>query len=523
MTQNKPHAIIIGAGIGGLATAIRLLAAGMQVSVFEAAATPGGKMRTLPSAAGPVDAGPTVMTMRWVFDDLFQSLGENLDDHVTLSNSDIIARHFWSDGTQLDLSADPRESAKNVADVFGKQAAGQLDDFTARAKRLFDAFDAPMMQADEPSSMRLAKTVLADPTLLRDMAPHQTLAQLLRSSFSEPKLRQLFGRYATYVGGSPYASPAILSLIWHAERSGVWAVKGGMYCLAEALEALAVRHGAVFHYGATITSIAEHAGGQAVRCGGDTHTADIVVFNGDPRALAQGHLGDTVTSAVKRSHVEPRSLSAAVYAFAATPSRSDLSHHNVFFGDDPHAEFDPIAKGLLPRDPTLYVCAQDRGAGATPKGAERFEIIMNAPPCKDGEQAPSERIEHCQTLIFDRLSEMGLQFSPRPEPAALTLPQGFNHLFPASLGSLYGRSPHGMTAGLKRPTARSRIKGLYLAGGGAHPGAGVPMAALSGQHAAEMIKADLGLTSTSRQTDMRGGTSTEYPTVAPAQSRSSPS
>jgi 1-hydroxycarotenoid 3,4-desaturase len=246
--------------------------------------------------------------------------------------------------------------------------------------------------------------------------------------------------------------------------------------------------------------------------------ADTVVFNGDPRALATGLLGDGARPSVPQTAVEPRSLSANVWTFAARPRGPDLHHHNVFFGADPRAEFGPIAEGRLPEDPTLYICAQDRGTGRNPPDLERFEIIMNAAPLREGQP---EDIDACRTRTFRTLAAHGLTFGPEPSDATLTTPNGFEALFPASRGSLYGRSPHGLTAAFARPTARTQVPGLYLAGGGAHPGAGVPMATLSGKHAAEAILADRTSTSRSRPTATRGGTSTGSPTMAAAPSPSS--
>lgn len=183
-------------------------------------------------------------------------------------------------------------------------------------------------------------------------------------------------------------------------------------------------------------------------------------------------------------------------------------HHNVFFCDDPHTEFDPIAGGRMPEDGTLYICAQDRGSAKMPQGLERFEIIMNGPPVADGAEATDEEKETCRTRTFETLARFGLTFDPTPTTEWLTTPRRFAKLFPASEGSLYGRSPHGLTASLKKPTARTRVVGLYLAGGGTHPGAGIPMATLSGRHAAEAILTDLASTSTSRPTVMPGGMST---------------
>lgn len=508
MVQTPKHVVIIGAGIGGLSAALRLAHADVRVTVLERHATRGGKMRTVPSAAGPIDAGPTVLTLKPVFEALFADVDERLEDHVTLTPIETIARHFWSDGTQLDLYSDALASRESITNVFGAKAANAFDRFSTDAKRLFDAFDAPMMQAAVPSQTALTAHVMRNPSLIGAMAPHQALAKSLNKRFVEPKLAQLFGRYATYVGGSPYHSPSILSLIWDAEARGVWSVAGGMHMLARAIEDLATTRGAEFRYNAHVTRIEtqrDHV--CAIHIGDERILTDAVLFNGDPRALAQGDLGRSAGTAVAAPCVEPRSLSALVHTFAAVPKGVDLKQHNVFFADDPKAEFGPLAKGENPTDATLYIHAQDRDRSQPLGVLERFEIILNAPPALTEEPALPEEIDQCQTQVFNRLADFGLVFSPTPQRSSLTTPQMFEQMFPASNGSLYGRSPHGLTAAFKRPTARTKVRGLYLVGGGAHPGAGVPMSTLSAKHAAEAILSDQISPSTSPQADMRGGTS----------------
>ena len=280
--------VIVGAGIAGLAAALRLSAVardtGREVLVLERQAAPGGKMRTLPSDAGPVDAGPTVLTMRPVFEALFVDAGARLEDHVTLIPQDILARHWWPDGSRLDLHANPDASAAAIRAFAGPKAEREFRAFSKRAAQLFKAFDAPMMQAAEPSLSSLSAYVMRNPTLIPAMAPQSTLADMLARQFSDPRLAQLFGRYATYVGGSPYRSPAILALIWQAEAAGVWCVKGGMHQLAKAIADLAAARGVQFHYGAHVERI-EAAQGRvrAVHLAdGQVIAAETVLFNGAP-------------------------------------------------------------------------------------------------------------------------------------------------------------------------------------------------------------------------------------------------
>jgi 1-hydroxycarotenoid 3,4-desaturase len=526
MDSSTDKVVVIGAGMGGLAAAMRLAHAGLDVTVVEAQRAPGGKMRTLPTAAGPADAGPTVLTLRPLLEQVFAEAGARLAEHVHLVPQAVLARHFWPDGSRLDLLADPEASAAQVRALAGPVGEAEFRRFRTEAARLFAAFDGPVMQAPRPGLAALTARVLAEPSLVAALAPLRTLSRHLTRRFTDPRLRQLFGRYATYVGGSPFASPAVLGLIWAAEEQGVWAVDGGMHRLAQAMARVAEARGALFRYGCAVARIEVQQGRVAAvhLADGTRLPAGQVVFNGDPAALTGGLLGTGATRAVPRAAAHPRSLSAWVWAFAATAAGPDLAHHNVFFGADPATEFGPIARGALPEDPTFYLCAQDRTGDTRPAGPERFEIIMNAPPLAHPAAAPHPgEAETCRTRTFRRLAGFGLTFDPTPGAAAMTGPSGFHRLFPASQGSLYGRSPHGLMATFRRATARSAVPGLYLAGGGVHPGAGVAMAATSGRHAAAAILTDLALRLTSPRTATPGGTSTRSATTALARSRSSPS
>lgn len=506
--KTRHRAVVIGAGVGGLASAIRLAAAGLSVTLVERHNHTGGKIRTLPSAAGPVDAGPTVLTMRHVFDDLFALAGARLDDHVTLVPQTLLARHAWPDGSQLDLHANPEDSAAAVRAFSGSKSEGEFRAFCDRTRALFNGFDEPMMRTAVPTLGALTKHVLSNPQIIKPMAPLSTLAGALKRQFSDARLAQLFGRYATYVGGSPYRSPAVLALIWHAEATGVWVVKGGMHKLACAMSELAAALGVDIRLNTHVDRI-EVRGGHARAVYLDTGArlpADAVVFNGDPRALAAGALGQACTSVAPQTLRSPRSFSARVHSFAATPAGRDLAHHNILFDQNPEQEFSDLQKGRIPRNPSLYICAEDRGQGHPPPAVERFEIITNAPAT--AAQDTDEDLHTWHETIIQKMQRFNLTFSPTPDTTTITTPQIFNRLFPETQGALYGQSPHGMMAAFQRPTARSPIPGLYLAGGGAHPGAGVPMATLSAGHAAEAILNDLTSTSTSAQTAMPGGMST---------------
>lgn len=509
MNCKKDSILIVGAGIGGLVAAIHLAAQGRNVTVFEAHSWAGGKIRTTPSSAGPVDAGPTVLTLRPVLEQVFEAAGTRLEDHLTLTPLPVLARHFWTDGTRLDLTSCQNTNAQAIATAFGSRAEREFRHFSAQSAALYESFKSPIMYSPRPKVFAAARAALRRPATLPWLVPGRTLQQMLDRRFASPHLRQLFGRYATYVGGNPLLAPAVLGLIWQAEAAGVWAVQGGMVRLAQVLADLLIRLGGTLRLDCPVRAIVTTGGAvSGLRLnGGETVHANQVVFNGDPAALPAllGHH----KGAPKPQQIVPRSLSADVWTFAATIrgqglGRHALAYHNVFFGTDPAQEFSPLAQGDWPQTPTIYVCAQDRAAGL-PDGPERFQLIVNAPPTGAGGQ---KDLPPCPTDPLARLARFGLHLTPAATPTVLTRPLDFAALFPHSQGALYGLSPNGAMATFQRPHTRTRLAGLYLAGGGVHPGAGVPMAALSGQHAARAALADRISAPMSRPTAITGGMST---------------
>ncbi|MEL7449767.1 MAG: FAD-dependent oxidoreductase, partial [Pseudomonadota bacterium] len=313
--------------------------------------------------------------------------------------------------------------------------------------------------------------------------------------FRDDRLRQLFARYATYCGSSPFLAPATLMLIAHAERAGVWKVGGGMHVLAQTLASLAQARGAKLRYNAHVAALTRSGRRiTGVRLdSGEELTADAVVFNGDTAALARGLLGDDSTAAVK-VRTQP-SLSAMTWSMVARPQGFDLVHHNVFFGSDYQAEFDCLfGERRITSEPTVYLCAQDRGAGKTPNERERIFCLINAP----ARNLSPEEIERGETSMFALLEQQGLTLHDIDAGSVRTTPEDFARLFPATDGALYGRPTHGWNGSFSRPGSRARLQGLYFAGGSVHPGPGVPMTAMSGRLAAASVCADLGIATDAR-------------------------
>jgi 1-hydroxycarotenoid 3,4-desaturase len=501
---------VIGAGIGGLVAALGLAARGVDVTVLERAAAPGGKMREVAVGGARIDGGPTVFTMRWVLEEIFAEAGASLDQHLTMRPATVLARHAWDGGGQLDLFADIDRSSDAIAAFAGPEEARGYRSFCDRARRIYATLEGPFIRAPQPSILSLLSAAwpygLAD---LWGVSPFATLWKALGEHFRDGRLRQLFGRYATYCGASPFLSPATLMLIAHVEQTGVWLVEGGMHRVAVALAERAEACGATFRYGAEAAEILVNNGSVAgVRLAdGERIEADAVVLNADVQALAAGLFGTgPLRAAPPRAD---RSLSAVTWATLARAEGFPLARHTVFFSADYAAEFDDILnRARLPAVPTVYACAQDRddeGALAT-DGPERLLLLVNAPAIGDQRSFTPAEIDACETAAFGLMARCGLTL--QRDATVMTTPAEFERLFPATGGALYGRALHGWSASFQRPGARTSLPGLYLAGGSVHPGAGVPMAAMSGRLAAASLVQDLGSTGRSFRAAMPGGTST---------------
>lgn len=481
MAQEK--IAIVGAGIAGL-TAAAVLGPHARVKVFERSDRPGGKIRQVSFGNRAIDCGPTVFTLKPIFEQIFALCGERLEDHLELTPLDILARHAWPDGSRLDLHADPEASAEAIAAFAGEREAKAFRDYLKTARRNWETLFHPMIKQPDANFARMvAKT---PPHRLVRLNPYISLWRELSGRFKDPKLRQLFGRYTTYCGSSPFEAPGVMSMIAHIEQEGVWAIKGGMRALADALARIAQTRGVEFVFEADVEGVEEKGGRIAGLTGAHADDFPIIVFNGDIAALEMMRTRRAPTS-------KERSLSAVTLCFEGHAEGFDPAMHNVFFSDDYRSEFDRIfGKGQLPVEPTVYVFAPD--FDDAPDLRQRFFCLMNAPPDGDGRSYSEKERSACRSQILSHLERCGLTLRPGSGDITTTTPAEFAARFPATGGALYGQPIHGWRASFKRPGIRTQTKGLYCAGGSVHPGSGVPMAALSGLMAAQAIIKDYALT-----------------------------
>ena len=530
--------VIVGAGMAGLAAAIDLAGQGVRVTLLEKDAQVGGKNHQKVVAGQPMDSGPTVITMRWVFEDLMAAAGLRLEDFVELKALPIIARHAWSEDEWLDLSADEAASVDAIAHFSGPGEARRFQAFSREARRVYHALEAAYIRAERPTMTSMSQDLgLRGLGLLAGLGLFASLWKSLGRYFRDPRLRQLFARYATYCGGSPWQAPATLMLIAYVEQRGVWAARGGMKALAQGLAKAAEQLGVELKCNALVKEILIEYGRTkgVLLADGQRLFADALIFNGEAAALHQGLLGDSARAALPNTEgLYPRSLSALTFSMVARMQGKPLDFHNVVFQKTPYDdEFNAVfEQGRLPTQPTVYICAHDRGPfghdttsrsgplenenhalsasriASTASEAvshERLFMLVNAPARADHQSLLEEEISACQKRVLAQLQQVGL--TVEPQAMQVGRPQDFHQMFPASAGALYGMAPHGWMSSLQRPTNRTPVPGLFLAGGSVHPGAGVPMASLSGRLAAVALMAHLDSTKKSQRVVISGGMS----------------
>lgn len=495
--NDKAPVIVIGAGVGGLSAAIRLAAAGRAVIVLDKNSHSGGKMSELclsgESGAYRFDTGPSVITMRPAFELLFRAAGRRMEDYLTLLPVEPLTRYFYPDGRRLDISRQIERTLAGIAAIEPHDVEGYLA-YLAYAARLY-RITAPVFIFDRPP--RLASLGKVHPADWLKVDGLRSMQQAIESHVRSTELRQLLGRFATYVGASPYKAPATLNVIAHVElNQGVWYPQGGVYQIAVAFERLALEMSVNIRCGAEVEQI-EVQDGRAVGvvlCGGERLAASAVLTNADAAIVYEKLLPSGVVppAAVRRlSNAEP-SCSGFILFLGVRGQHPELAHHNIFFSSDYQREFDEIFRQRRPpAESTIYVAITSKATPSdAPPGCENWFVLVNAPALSQGWDWEKEKAAY-RAQVLGLLAQRGFDLGAKIENEETWTPLEIAQQSAAWRGALYGASSNSRWAAFRRPHNRDpHVQGLYFAGGTVHPGGGVPMATLSGQAAANLLLED---------------------------------
>lgn len=483
--------VVVGAGTGGLAAAARLAAAGHAVTICEQAPAVGGKLGRITLAGATFDTGPSLLTMPHVLAETFAATGTSLDRVLDLQPVEPIATYRYADGTRFDASADRDTMRASLDAALGPGSGADWTALLQRAERIWQAVRLPILEHALGGSRDLIRLVprLGD---LAAVAPHATLRGFGRRYLHDPRLRMLLDRYATYTGSDPRRAPAALAVIPFTEQAfGAWYVTGGLYRIAEALAERASTCGATLLLDAPVAAV-ETAGGRVsgVRLDdGQPLPADVVVANADAAHLYGDLVTDPAAAGARRGIARaPMSLSGFVVLLVLRGRTPGLAHHTVLFPADYDAEFDALF-GDDPRpvpDPTLYVAAPE-DPSVRPADGEAWFVLANAPRSDQVTWDAPGRSECYADRLVDLLAARGLDVRDRVIARQVLSPADLARRTRAVGGAIYGASSNGRRAAFLRPANRSPVPGLFLVGGSAHPGGGLPMVLLSARIVADLL------------------------------------
>jgi phytoene desaturase len=483
--------IIIGAGLGGLSAAIRLAKSGYSVTVLEKNAEVGGKVNSIEADGYRFDTGASLLTMRHVLEELFEFCGKRIEDYLEIVSCDPICRYFWSDGTQFDASQNIEKTEREIEKLAPDDVAN-FHNYLADSRRKYEIAEKTFLAHslnDLPQLLR--------PKYIKDLfaiSSLKTLDKHNRKYFSSAKLQQLFNRFATYNGSSPFKTPAIFALISYAEFGlGAWYAKGGMYEIPKALGQLAVELGVkIYTESAVEKIIIENGKAIGVIANGETLRGDSIVANSDAIETYRNLIEKKdrrIYSDAKLENREPSS-SGFVLLLGMKKKFPQLAHHNIFFSDDYKAEFDAIFKQKIPApNPTIYICATSRtDETQAPAGHENLFVLINAPYTNSQTNWEKEKHDY-RNLIIKKLEDFGLSdLNNSIDFERIITPADFEQKYNANRGSIYGISSNGVFSAFMRVPNKARdIENLYFAGGATHPGGGIPLVLLSGKMAADLI------------------------------------
>ena len=494
---------IIGGGLGGLAAACTLAARGHKVTLFERNDWLGGKAALHQDSGYRFDMGPTILTMPRVLERVFSEAGRNMADYLDLRRLDPQWRCFYDDGTVLDLRDDVAASQAEIAKLSPDAAEGfsRFMKVASRLSEVSDKFFFWKSVEDLRDTMDLRQNMTL--TTLKDVLAlrmPRTVADQIGRDVKDPRVAQMLEHFIQYVGSSPLASPAVLCGIAQMQLGeGVWYPMGGTRAVPTALTRLAEELGVDFRTGVEVDRIdTEGRRATAIRtrsaAGQETLRFDRIVSNMDSVRTYRELIGGEVWKDFSKGRKREAACSGVVLYLGLDRAYEHLAHHNFIFSRDPAEEFAAIYdQGRPAPDPTAYVAAPARtDPSVAPEGGEALYVLVHTPYLRPG-QDWSVMLPGYRRTILDKLARTaGMDdIESRIRVERVLTPQDINDRYKVLNGAIYGLASHGRVMGAFKPGNRSRqVQGLYLAGGSAHPGPGVPMALMSGWIAADSLDKD---------------------------------
>lgn len=487
--MNNRKAIVIGAGIGGIATAIRLAVKGYEVDVYEKNEVAGGKMYLIEKDGFNFDAGPSLFTQPANIEELFQLAGEDISSYFTYESVPIACRYFFENGKKINAYTD----AAQFADEMNRQAGEPMENviqYLKDSERVYDKVGTIFLNYSlHQVSTWFHSRIIDAMRAVRLPYLFKTLDQFNKDRFKSPEAVQIFNRYATYNGSNPYSAPGMLSLIPHLEQNqGTFYPRGGMINIPRALIALAEKKGVRFHVNTVVEQIKkENNRITGVMINQAFVPADLVVSNVDAYYTYKNLLRDE--AGAKRILKSERSSSALIFFCGMKKEFNDLHLHNIFFSNSYEAEFDHLFRlKKCYGDPTVYVNITSKmESGQCPAGTENWFVMVNAPAKTSKDW--NEDIKMLRKAITDKLSRiLGTDIAGAIQVEEILTPDGIQSRTDSYLGSLYGTSSNSKWAAFMRHPNRSpHDKGLYFTGGSVHPGGGIPLCLKSAKIVSDLI------------------------------------
>lgn len=482
-------AIIIGAGIAGLATAIRLAVIGYKVTVFEANNYAGGKLSEFENDGYRFDAGPSLFTMPQYVDELFTLAGKNPRDYFNYKRLDAICNYFYEDGTRITAWADEEAFSAEI-EAKTSDSAKAVKNFLQKSESIYSITNHVFLE----KSLHKIKTYLNAETLksllqINKIDSMRSMHSSNTSYFKDPKTIQLFNRYATYNGSNPYKAPATLNVIPHLEyHYGAYFPEGGMYSITRSLTALAEDLGVEIKYNSKVQEILyEKDVVKGVQIAGKIVESSLVISNMDIWFTYNKLLPKF--KAVKATINQERSSSALIFYWGINKTFQDLDLHNIFFSSNYEEEFESIwKKKTISDDPTIYLNISSKyKVNDAPAGCENWFVMINV-PANTGQDWDS-MIADARMSIQKKLKRiLGTSIANLIVSETILDPRSIELNSSSYQGSLYGTSSNNQFAAfLRHPNFSSKIKGLYFVGGSVHPGGGIPLALLSAKIASDLI------------------------------------